>query len=188
MTEAELTALTQQTTGLAYIFVGAVGLWLYLMHVGDDGLRRWERLRDHFTVNTSAERGPDYVTSERPPSPAVPPFPQEREPERERERPGTEAEPLALPAGKLYTAEQIAALTGQAEERGRAEALGMLLGRLLLDENDRGTAMELLFGPRGRRHQRVRPLVEQAAARVAPPPEPARLVGINEGKEGHFEL
>jgi hypothetical protein len=34
----------------------------------------------------------------------------------------------------------------------------------------------------------LRPLVDAAAAQVAPPPEPARLVGINEGKEGYLEL
>jgi hypothetical protein len=45
------------------------------------------------------------------------------------------------PAGKLYTPEQIQTLAGQAEERGRAEALGMLLGRTLLDENGRTAAI-----------------------------------------------
>jgi hypothetical protein len=30
-------------------------------------------------------------------------------------------------------------------------------------------------------------LVDAAAARVVPPPEPARLIGVNEGKEGYFE-
>lgn len=34
-----------------------------------------------------------------------------------------------------------------------AEALGRPLGRQLLDANNRTQAMELLFGPRGRRHQ-----------------------------------
>jgi hypothetical protein len=139
-------------------------------------------------VNDYARATADYVAPPAKGAALVPPFPQEREPERERERAERPAEPPPPLVGKVYTPEQIATLTGQAEERGRAEALGMLLGRLLLDENDRAVAMELLFGPRGRKHQRVRPLVDAAAAQVAPPPEPARLIGVNEGKEGYIEL
>lgn len=87
-----------------------------------------------------------------------------------------------MPQGKLYTTEQIATLTGQAEERGRAEALGLLLGVGLVEGEARAQAMELLFGPRGRRHQRVRPLVDAAAAEVAPP-ESARFVAVNDGRQ-----
>ncbi|HMQ30904.1 MAG TPA: hypothetical protein PKD53_09255, partial [Chloroflexaceae bacterium] len=60
--------------------------------------------------------------------------------------------------------------------------------RQLLDAGDRTQAMELLFGPRGRRHQRVRPLVEAAAASVAPPAAEARLIPISNGDGGHVEL
>ncbi len=49
-------------------------------------------------------------------------------------------------------------------------------------------AMELLFGPRGRKHQRVKPLAEAAAASVAPPAAEARLIPINDGQRGHVEL
>lgn len=109
------------------------------------------------------------------------PFHQEREPEREPEPGDLAPEPAPAPAGKIYTADQIATLTAQAEERGRAQALGQLLGRGLVV--DRATAMELVFGPRGRRHQRVRPLVDQAAAAVSPAPEPARLIGVSDGRQ-----
>ena len=62
MTEAQLDALTQQTVGMAYLFVGLAGLLLYLAHLGPDGLRRWERLRDHFfTVKGSLGPAADYV-------------------------------------------------------------------------------------------------------------------------------
>jgi hypothetical protein len=116
------------------------------------------------------------------------PFHQEREPEQEPERAGQGAPLARLPEQKLYSAEQICTLKEQVHEAGAAEALGQLLGRQLLDANDRTQAMELLFGPRGRRHQRVRPLVEVAAASVAPPAAEARLIPINNGDGGHVEL
>jgi hypothetical protein len=48
--------------------------------------------------------------------------------------------------------------------------------------------MELLFGPRGRRHQRVRSLSEAAAVSVAPPAAEARLIPIRNGDGGYIEL
>lgn len=91
-------------------------------------------------------------------------FPQEQEPEPERERAGTAEEAPPVLSGKFYTAEQISTLQEAAREAGAAEALGRLLGRRLLDADGRAQAIELLFGPRGRKHQKLRPLVEAAAA------------------------
>lgn len=159
---------------LACIFGGA------LLYYGSK-LYFWAR-----GVNSSTGATPDYVAHNRQPSPPATPFLLEREPEREREPAERGAEPAPQPAGKIYTADQIATLTAQAEERAVARALGLLLGRQLLGEGDRAEAMVLLFGPRGRKHQRVRPLVDAAAAEVTPVAE-ARLIGVNEGKDGYIE-
>jgi len=105
-----------------------------------------------------------------------------------RERGVRSAPPVPAPDQKLYTAEQISTLQEQAREAGAAEALGRLLGRQLVAADDRTQAMELLFGPRGRRHQRVCPLVEAASASVAPPAAEARLIPISNGDGGYVEL
>jgi len=145
-------------------------------------------------VKPYGDVAPDYVTHGGAALSRVPPFPQEQEqeqeqePERERERAEPTPEPPALVDGKLYTHEQIAVITAQAEEHSAARALGLLLGRQLLDSEDRAVAMELLFGPRGRKHQRVRPLVDAAAAEVTPAAAEARLVPISDGREGYIEL
>jgi hypothetical protein len=139
-------------------------------------------------VNPSGGSVADYVACEEQSAPRSMPFPQEREPEREREPAERAPEPLPLVDGKIYTAEQIAALTAQAEERGAARAVGLLLGRQLLDGEDRAVVMELVFGPRGRKHQRVRPLIDAAAAEATPPAAAARLVPVNDGREGYIDL
>lgn len=176
---------------LAYTFflcVAVITLGLLWFRVLRPMLEDLGVLRPAQGVNHIMGPASDYVAGPEPAGVPVPPFPQEREPEREPGTGGTAYEPPPLPAGKLYTPDQIATLESQAEERGAARALGLMLGRQLVDGEDRALAMELLFGPRGRRHQRVRPVVDQAAASVAPPAEAARLVPIAEGREGHFEL
>lgn len=121
------------------------------------------------------------------PAPAAP-FRVEREREREPAVLVEPAEPAPAPAGKLYTEEQIARLSEEAREAGAARALGTLLGRQLVEEAQRTAAMELLFGTRGRRWQRLRPLVEEARAAAASQVEDARLIPINGGDRGHVEL
>jgi hypothetical protein len=162
---------------LALVALGRLLLWV-------TGWPIWRQL----IVNHSAQAGADYGKHGNDAPPRSAPFPQERELEPEREL----AEQLApaLPAvdGKLYTAEQIAKLQELAREDGAAEALGRLLGRQLLDADDRTAAMELIYGPRGRKHQRVRPQVDAAAASAVPPAAHARLVPINDGDRGHVEL
>jgi len=180
---------------LAYAFFACVGvitvglLWFRVVRpaLEDFGLLAPAE-DDAPTVNHSAQPTANYVAEHGGFTPRSAPFRQEREPEREPERPGTAEEATPAAPGKVYTPEQIRTLEDAAEERGRAEALGKLLGRQLVDPADRGVAMELLFGPRGRRHQRVRPLVDAAAASVAPPTAEARLVPVNDGERGHVEL
>jgi hypothetical protein len=163
--------------GLAMVLFWGSKLYFWAARGG------WRSYGSLGSVNSSASEHADYVS---PPAAApspVPAFRQEPEPEREPEPGGTDYELPPLPAGRLYTDEQIATLRAQAEELGRAEALGLLLGVGLVDAEGRAQAMEALFGPRGRRHQRVRPLVDAAAARVAPPPEAARFVNVSDGRQ-----
>jgi len=180
---------------LAYAFfvcVGVITVGLLWFRVVRPALEDFGLLApaedDAPAVNHSAQAGADYVAERGGFTPRSAPFRQEPERERESERPETvDAAPPAA-SGKLYTPEQIRTLEEAAEERGRAETLGKLLGRQVVDGSDRGVAMEVLFGPRGRRHQRVRPLVDAAAASVAPPAAEARLVPINDGERGHVNM
>ena len=162
---------------VALVILGRLALWL-------SGWSLWRRP----SVNSSSQARADYGSTGECTSPSNASFLQEQEPEQEPERAEQAAPPAPPPDQKLYTAEQIRTLQEQAREAGAAEALGRLLGRQLLDAGDRTQAMELLFGPRGRRHQRVRPLVEAAAASVAPPAAEARLIPISNGDGGHVEL
>jgi len=162
---------------VALVMLVRLALWV-------SGWPLWRRP----SVNRSSRAGEDYVAPGDNASIPSAPFRQGREPEPEPALAEQVEPPAPLPERKLYSAEQIRTLQEQAHEAGAAEALGRLLGRQLLDANDRTLAMELLFGPRGRRHQRVRPLIEAAAASVAPPAAEARLIPINNGDDGHIEL
>lgn len=162
---------------VALVILGRLALWA-------SGWPIWRRP----SVNSSARADEDYVAPPGDTSPPAEPFRPEREPEQEPAQTEQAEAPTPPPDKKLYSAEQIRTLQEQAREAGAAEALGRLLGRQLLDASDRTQAMELLFGPRGRRHQRVRPLVEAAAASVAPPAAEARIIPINNGDGGHVEL
>lgn len=108
---------------------------------------------------------------------------QEPEPEREPERAEPEPEPKPAPKGKIYTDDQIDRIKKYAEDRGAARALGLFIGRGLLDPGQQPELMELLLGPRGRRHQAVRPIVDKAIKEGTPEAEPARLVSVNDGRE-----
>jgi hypothetical protein len=162
---------------VALVALGRVVLWVC-------GWPLWCRP----PVKGSAQACDDYVPPGKDASTSAAPFRQERELEPEPELAEQADPPAPAPNQKLYTAEQISILQEQAREAGAAEALGRLLGRQLVAAADRTQAMELLFGPRGRRHQRVRPLVEAAAARVAPPAAEARLIPISNGDGGYVEL
>ncbi len=162
---------------VALVVLGRLALWVC-------GWPLWRRP----PIKRFAQTRDDYVAPGEDGPPPATLFHQEREPEPERElaeRPALPASPLDQ---KLYTTEQISTLQEQAREAGAAEALGRLLGRQLVAAADRTQAMELLFGPRGRRHQRVRPLVEAASASVAPPAVEARLIPISNGDGGYVEL
>lgn len=162
---------------VALVMLGRLALWV-------SGWPLWRRP----SVNRSSSADSNYVAPSEDASPSSASFRQEREPEQEREQAEQTEAPMSPPNQKLYTPEQIHTLQDQAREAGAAEALGRLLGRQLVTAEDRTQAMELLFGARGRRHQRVRPLVEAAAASVAPPAAEARLITINDGNGGHVEL
>lgn len=69
---------------------------------------------------------------------------------------GTEVEPQMEPL------EEELSLDRSVRDPAVAEALGQLLAAGMLTEDRRTSAMELLFGPRGRRWQRVRPIIEAA--------------------------
>lgn len=162
---------------VALVTLGRLALWV-------SGWPLWR----YSPVNNSAQARDDYGSAGGEASAPAALFRQEREPEQEPERAELAPSPASPPDQKLYTAEQIRTLQEQAREAGAAEALGRLLGRQLVAAEDRTQAMELLFGPRGRRHQRVRPLVEAAAASVVPPAAEARLIPIDNGEGGHVEL
>lgn len=162
---------------VALVLLGRLALWV-------SGWPLWR----HGGVNRSAHSDDNYVPHSGDTARPSTPFHQEREPEPEREPAEQPAAPSSAPEQKLYSAEQIRTLKEQAYETGAAEALGRLLGRQLVAAEARAQAMELLFGPRGRRHQRVRPLVEAAAASVAPPAVEARLIPVRNGDGGHVEL
>jgi hypothetical protein len=111
------------------------------------------------------EHGPAmrrYVQSARVPfqSVPVPARSNAMEPEPERE-------PAPEPAQEP--------LERTARDTAVAEALGLLLARGLV--TDRVEAMELLFGPRGRRWQAVRPLLDKAVQDATPPPAVTPLAG-----------
>jgi len=162
---------------VALVVLGRLALWV-------SGWPLWH----HPSVKRSVQERDDYVSlgEDSPPPAAL--FHQEREPEQEPERTEQAAPPAPSLDQKLYTAEQISTLQEQGREVGAAEALGRLLGRQLVAAGDRTQAMELIFGPRGRRHQRVRPLVDAAVASVAPPAAEARLIPISNGDGGYIEL
>ena len=113
------------------------------------------------------EHGPAmrrYVQSVRVPvaSVPVPPRSNAMEPEPERE-PAPEPEPEQFDR--------------TARDTAVAEALGLLLARGMVAEADRVKAMEVLFGPRGRRWQAVRPLLDKAVQDATPPPAVTPLAG-----------
>jgi hypothetical protein len=60
-------------------------------------------------------------------------------------------------------------LDRMARDAAVADALGRLMALGIVSEADRVRSMEALYGPRGRRWQAVRPLIEAAARDAAPP-------------------
>ncbi|NTV62578.1 MAG: hypothetical protein HGA65_03445 [Oscillochloris sp.] len=111
------------------------------------------------------------------------------EPEREPEREPAEPAPLPRPAiaGTLYTEEQLEKRDRLSRDKGAAEALGLVLGMGLVPESREAEIMAALFGPRGRRHQVVRPIIA-AAVEAATPKKPAPPITVYGGTEREFEL
>lgn len=172
-TPDELAAALIVTLVLAALAAVAVGRGVLLLLDTVNNIRRGRRSMSSAAAPAAAASAPFRV---------------EPEPEREPEPAAAPAEPPPAPAGKLYTEEQIERLKEEAREAGAARALGLLLGRQIVEEPQRTAAMELLFGKRGRRWQRLGPLIEEARAASSPPAEEARLVPINGGDRGHVEL
>jgi hypothetical protein len=191
MSEAELTALTQQTVGLAYIFVGAVGLWLYLMHVGDDGLRRWERLRDHFTVKRSGVEAPipraDYVAQPARPPSVSPMSALDTDTDTDTDTPADIAANHNAQGETVYrvTAEQLQRVREDERLAGIGRALGTLKGLGLLREVERAQRLtevkNALVGTSREKQKRLNRLIDATAAEVEPAEERELLAIKDEG-------
>lgn len=139
MTDAELTALTQQTTGVAYIFVGvACLLFFFLTPKKEGGPRRWQLYRDHFfrprSVNRYDDGDPADYDEPRPAHDRARSLPSH--PAGEVKREGSGEDSLFLQPGELVITEKALRDQGrEAYEQGAIDVYAALLKGGYLDQH-----------------------------------------------------